>query len=106
MPQNGYWIECIPVETGNNDLNTSEDDCGLYRAAIASIPEASVLATSPDSAIEELRNKLAALRHDYCTRGKNMPEHDNPVSPPRNPRSTKGWISVYVKMNDCCKTQT
>ena len=101
MPQNGYWIECIPVTVGDTDKEKG-DGCGMYRAAIASIPEANVLAKTPDSAIQQLRDKLAAVRHEYCQRGKTLPEHDNPINPPRNPRSTKGWISIYVKMNDCC----
>lgn len=100
MPQNGYWIECTPVVNGDNEVK--DGDSALYRAAIASIPEANVLAKTPDGAIQQLRDKLAAVRHDYCTKGKNLPEHDNPISPPRNNKSVKGWISVYVKMNDCC----
>lgn len=104
MPQNGYWIECVPVTVGDTTDKDQSDSSRMYRAAIASIPEANVLAKSPDSAIQQLRDKLAAVRHEYCTRGKTLPEHDNPVSPPRNPKSTKGWISVYVKMNDdCCQ---
>jgi predicted RNase H-like HicB family nuclease len=103
VPQNGYWIECIPVATGDSDKDDGQGADGLYRAEIASIPEANALAKTPDKAIQELRDKLSALRHDYCTRGKDLPEHDNPVRPPRNSKSTKGWISVYVQMNDCCK---
>lgn len=101
MPQNGYWIECVPVSNGDNDQKAN-DGAPLYRAQIAAIPEAQVLAQTPDSAIQQLRDKLAAVRHDYCTKGKNLPEHDNPISPPRNNKSVKGWISVYVKMSDCC----
>lgn len=98
MPQNGYWIECIPVSTGQND-----NGANLYEAKICSIPEAKATADTPEHAIQELRNKLAALRHDYCTKGKNLPEHDNPILPPRHKASHKGWISIYVKMNDCCQ---
>lgn len=99
MPQNGYWIECIPVSGENCD----QIDNTLYSAEIASIPEAKVFATTPDKAIQALRDKLKALRHDYCMRGKDLPEHDSPVSPPRNMCSVKGWISVYVQMSDCCR---
>jgi hypothetical protein len=77
-------------------------DTALYSAAIASIPEAKVFATTPDKAIQELRDKLKALRHDYCVRGKELPEHDNPIRPPRNMHSVKGWISVYIQMSECC----
>ncbi len=98
MPQNGYWIECVPI--GTSDTNKD-----LYHAVIASIPEAKVTATSPDMAIQELRDKLLALRHDYCVQGRMLPEHDNPVRPPRNSKSTKGWISIYVKMTECCHNQ-
>jgi len=101
VPQNGYWIECIPVADGDTD-NELADCSRMYRAAIASIPEANVLAKTPDSAIQQLRDKLASVRHEYCTRGKTLPEHDSPITPPRNNHSVKGWISVYVKMNDCC----
>jgi len=101
MPQNGYWIECIPVCTGSTE--PAENAGPLYHASIAAIPEAGVTAKTPDTAIQELRDKLLTLRHDYCQRGKDLPAHDNPVQPPRNLRSTKGWISVYVKMVDCCK---
>ena len=102
MPQNGYWIECIPVIAEDMDQEKG-DSSRMYRAAIASIPEANVLANTPDSAIQELRDKLASVRHEYCERGKMLPEHDNPVKPPRNFKSTKGWISIYVKMTDCCQ---
>lgn len=101
VPQNGYWIECVPVTMGNTD-QAKENEGAMYRAAIASIPEANVLARSPDSAIQQLRDKLASVRHEYCKNGKDLPAHDNPVKPPRNSKSTKGWISIYVKMNDCC----
>ncbi len=109
MPQNGYWIECIPVTVGDSDQKSdqkADDKCRMYRAVIASIPEANVLAPSPDSAIQQLRDKLASVRHEYCRTGKNLPAHDNPVKPPRNLKSTQGWISIYVKMAGCCNHQT
>ncbi len=102
MPQNGYWVECVPV-LGENLDETSTDGAGLYLAAIASIPEARVIAKTPENAIQQLRDKLASVRHEYCQSGKDLPAHDNPVRPPRNTRLTKGWISVYVKMADCCR---
>lgn len=103
MPQNGYWIECIPVATGNDDLKNGEEIASLYRAVIASIPEASVEAKTPDTAIQALRDKLANLRHDYSKRGQSLPEHDNPIRPPRNMKAVKGWISLYVQMSDNCE---
>ena len=105
MPQNGYWIECIPVSSLETDGDTklkSGEAADLYRAEIASIPEARVTAKTPDGEIQQLRDKLASVRHDYCTRGKNLPEHDNPITPPRNNKAVRGWISIYVKMSDCC----
>jgi predicted RNase H-like HicB family nuclease len=105
MPKNGYWIECIPIGANTAEspagLNTDKDF--IYHATIPSFPEAKASASSPDKAIQALRDKLATLRHEYCTQGRSLPEHDNPVSPPRNFKSTQGWISVYVKMSECCK---
>lgn len=106
MPQNGYWIECIPVSAGDKrdqeGQNFGADD-NLYSAMISSIPEARVFATTPDKAIQELRDKLKSLRHEYCRQGKAFPDHDNPVRPPRNMGSVRGWISVYVQAAECCK---
>lgn len=101
MPQNGYWIECVPVTKNGNEAQ--EDIDLLYSAMISSIPETKTYAPTPDKAIQKLRDKLAALRHDYCLQGKELPEHDNPIRPPRNISSVRGWISVYVQMNECCK---
>ena len=109
MPQNGYWIECVPVSNGDDSQSQDAQEAdmsNLYRAVISSIPEAKMLAQTPDKAIQGLRDKLIALRHDYCRQGKQLPDHDNPVRPPRNLSSTKGWISVYVKMAECCKSQS
>jgi hypothetical protein len=100
MPQNGYWIECTPVSPEQNN-----DAVDLYEAMICSIPEAKATADTPDNAIQELRNKLTDLRHDYCMRGKKLPEHDSPISPPRHNTPYKGWISIYIKMTDCCQAK-
>lgn len=105
MPQNGYWIECVPVTVGDADKEKN-DSSRMYQAAIASIPEANVLAKTPDSAIQQLRDKLTAVRQEYYKRGQVMPAHDNPIIPPRNPKAAKGWISVYVKLNDSCHNDT
>ena len=103
MPYNGYWIECIPVTSGDNEhINTEQTAAdNLYRAEVASIPEAKVFSDTPDHAIQELRDKLKALRSEYSSRGKTLPDHDNPVRPPRNMGAVRGWISVYVKMGEC-----
>lgn len=92
MPQNGYWIECIPL-----------NETDLYEATICSIPDAKIRAKSPDIAIQKLRDRLASLRHEYCTQGRVLPEHDNPVIPPRGSCNQRGWISVYVQMVECCR---
>jgi hypothetical protein len=100
MPYNGYWIECIPVTNGDAEHISNTSDTS-YQAEVASIPEAKVFADTPDHAIQQLRDKLKALRSEYRSHGKEMPEHDNPVRPPRNMGSIRGWISVYVKMGEC-----
>lgn len=101
MPQNGYWIECIPVSMGQEN-----DGAGFqYEAMICAIPEAKAIASTPDNAIQELRNKLQTLRHEYCSQGRNLPEHDSPIRPPRHLASHQGWISVYVKMSECCQNK-
>lgn len=101
MPRNGYWIECIPV---SGERKTIEDNNvePLYRAIISSIPEAKVTGESPDEAINKLRAKLKALNRYYRMTGKSWPERDNPVSPPRNLSSVRGWISVYVQIAENC----
>ena len=103
MPQNGYWIECIPVSAGQENIKGSNIYPACYEAKICSIPEAIATADTPDSAIQKLRDKLAGLRHDYCMKGKELPAPDSPIRPPRHTVNHQGWISVYVKMNDCCQ---
>ena len=99
MPQNGYWIECVPVSNDDKDVKTGMNSF-LYQAMIAAIPEIKALARTPHNAIEELRAKLDSLRTDYDRMGKHLPEHDNPIRPPRYSRSVKGRISVYVNVGD------
>lgn len=97
MPRNGYWIECIPVrEQGNQNSFIIHED-GLYSATSASFPDVAEMASSPDQAIEKLRNRLKTIRLDYKEKGKLLPELDNPVRPPHRLRSVTGWISVYVE---------
>lgn len=105
MPQNGYWIECIPVTNGDLIKNNMVEDCKGYSASIATIPEAKVTAESPDKAIQLLRDKLTSLRHRYCTEGRTLPAHDSPIIPPRGRCNINGWISVYVQMAECCQTR-
>jgi len=85
------------METTGNVQESEE----RYSAIISSIPEISVEADSPGVAIERLQMKLRALSRYYRMSGKMMPELDNPVQPPRNRGSARGWISVYVRVVDC-----
>jgi predicted RNase H-like HicB family nuclease len=102
MPQNGYWIECVPVTNEDEELAKPSEE-GQYRAMVAALPEVRACAPTPDQAIQKLRDKLKALKCNYHNEGRLLPEHDNPISPPRNRRSIKGWISVYVQLNENCK---
>lgn len=96
MPRNGYWIECIPVRNRANE-NSAPD---LYTATTVSFPEVAEMATSPDQAIEKLRNRLKKIRADYSECGKLLPELDNPVRPPSRLRNVSGWISVYIDITE------
>ena len=96
MPRKGYWAECVPVN-GNADQNLSPD---LYSASISSLPEISVYAPSPDKAIEKLRTRLKQVKHDYEAQGQNLPYQDNPVRPPNRLRFVRGWMSVYINVDD------
>ena len=122
MPQNGYWIECVPIKLATDTLDeNSQFECqngeqikrsltngdgviteAQYRAVISSFPELDVVAQSPDQAIDKLRHKLRALSRYYRMTAKSFPERDNPVRPPKNLRSVQGWISVYVQFSEQC----
>ncbi|MDD3020236.1 MAG: hypothetical protein PHX61_04550 [Alphaproteobacteria bacterium] len=115
MPQNGYWIECIPVKIATGTLGLTENESAVidqgdrnnyqgdqYRAILSSIPDLNVVAQSPDQAIDKLRHKLRALGRYYRMTGRILPESDNPVRPPKNLRSVHGWISVYVQFTEKC----
>lgn len=97
MPRNGYWIECMPLE---EDVRKPENGDDLYSARLSSLPDVKVVAPSPDAAIEKLRAKLRALNRYYRMLGKDLPERDNPVRPPRNCLAGRGWISVYVQIGE------
>ncbi len=101
MPKNGYWIECTPVAMDSasvNELAGVEE----YKASLPTIPDINVIAKSPDQAIDKLRRKLKALKRYYQMTGKELPETDSPISPPRQKRGCRngGWISVYVQISD------
>ena len=100
MPRNGYWIECVPVREQTTESPSVFSAETLYSATAESFPEVSEMAPSPDQAIEKLRNRLKAIRSDYCDNGRLLPELDNPVRPPHKLRSISGWISVYVEFPD------
>ncbi|MDY0029729.1 MAG: hypothetical protein RBR86_07285 [Pseudobdellovibrionaceae bacterium] len=114
MPQNGYWIECVPIKLAADTLELTRElhhngkhialnaSDGQYRAVFSSIPELDVVAQSPDVAIDMLRQKLRALSRYYRMTGRSFPERDNPVHPPKNLRSVQGWISVYVQFSEKC----
>ncbi|HNQ91553.1 MAG TPA: hypothetical protein PKI93_01325 [Alphaproteobacteria bacterium] len=104
MPRNGYWIECVPLSDKPSvpDLPI-EQYVEQYRAVFSSIPDLDVVAQTPDQAIDRLRHKLQALGRYYRMKGRDLPESDNPVRPPRNLRSVQGWISVYVQFSENCQ---
>lgn len=101
MPKNGYWIECAPVATEclsiGNMMEVEE-----YKASLPAIPDINVVAKSPDQAIDRLRRKLKALKRYYQMTGKELPEKDNPITPPRQKGGCRngGRISVYVQVGD------
>lgn len=94
MPRNGYWIECVPVQSKANQNQAAD----LYSATTESFPDLAEMAPSPDAAIEQLRHRLKTIRNDYKQTGKILPELDNPVRPPNRLRSVSGWISVYIEV--------
>ena len=117
MPQQGYWIECIPLHSVNSehiqklqlqnlaDLAENQNASGdLYSATAESFPDLVVTASTPDKAIEKLRNRLRKVRDDYQLTGKVLPELDNPVRPPQRLRQIQGWISVYVDITAQCNS--
>ncbi len=106
MPKNGYWIECVPLSSVNSEdmarrLSHNENlSPDLYAASVEHFPDLSVTASSPDAAIEQLRNRLKSIRNDYSKTGKILPDLDNPVRPPQRLRKLQGWISVYVEVSE------
>jgi hypothetical protein len=98
MPRNGYWVECIPLDRDSvNQAHLSPD---LYSASSGSFPDVTETASSPDQAIEKLRDRLRTIRQHYHLTGKILPEMDNPVRPPTRLRSVQGWISVYINIGE------
>jgi hypothetical protein len=72
----------------------------LYSASSGSFPDVTETASSPDQAIEKLRDRLRTIRQQYHLTGKILPEMDNPVRPPTRLRSIQGWISVYINIGE------
>lgn len=106
MPKNGYWIECIPITSDRKSelagIEEQEPDSMEYTASLPTIPDIKVIAKSPDQAIDRLRRKLKALKRYYQMTGKELPEKDSPITPPRQKSGCRngGWISVYVHVGD------
>ncbi len=94
MGNKGYWVECIPVQQKSNQ-NFGAD---LYNASIDSFPDMMVSASSPDMAVQKLREKLAKVKKYYEMTGRNLPEAHNPMVPAKKMRDVKGWMSIYVAM--------
>ncbi len=105
MARNGYWIECVPLSTGEAHVTPGLSN-EKYRAVLSALPDLNVTAQTPDLAIDRLRHKLKALQRYYRIKGKILPEGDNPVNPPRNLRSVQGWISVYVQFAENCSNRS
>ncbi|MEK7801416.1 MAG: hypothetical protein AAB276_03080 [Pseudomonadota bacterium] len=103
MPVNGYWIECVPITKHiGEDESVNLTASGLYNARLATLPDVNVMASSPDQAINRLRQKLRALSRYYRIKGQDLPAMDNPVQPPRTVDAMRGWISVYVQVENIC----
>ncbi len=98
MPRNGYWVECVPLNSNGHPAHLLKEPPDLYSASSASFPEITETAHSPDQAIEQLRDRLRNIRQQYHRTGKLLPEMDNPVRPPTRLRAIQGWISVYIEM--------
>ena len=98
MPRNGYWVECIPLD--GDTLSQAHLSPDLYSASSGSFPDVTETASSPDQAIQKLRDRLRIIRQHYHLTGKILPEMDNPVRPPTRLRSIQGWISVYIDIGD------
>lgn len=96
MLSKGYWVECVPVNA-NFEQDTEQP---AYTASVESFPEICAQASSPDKAIEKLRAKLKSLKEEYKKNGQSLPALDNPVEPSNRLRRVRGWISVYMEVED------
>ncbi|MGE4312757.1 MAG: hypothetical protein AB7E85_00625 [Pseudobdellovibrionaceae bacterium] len=96
MTDKGYWIECIPVHSNTNE-NFLPD---LYSASIDSFPDMSVTAASPDMAVQKLREKLRKIKNYYAMTGRTLPEAHNPMTPTGRHRAVRGWMSVYMNVEE------
>ncbi|MCS5597927.1 MAG: hypothetical protein VX740_02085 [Pseudomonadota bacterium] len=97
MSRKGYWIECMPLWEQANE-NAAPD---LYRASVTAIPDMVENAPSASKAIQKLRDRLKELKAQYSEEhGVILPRLENPVRPPKRPDSVRGWMSVYIEMNE------
>ena len=95
MSEKGYWIDCIPVSKSSNE-NFSHD---LYSASIDNFPEMSVTASSPDMAVEKLRQKLKQVKKYYALTGRSLPRKHNRMMPSVKKASSTAWMSIYIDVD-------
>lgn len=97
MSRRGYWVECMPLWEQANE-NASPD---MYRASVPALPEMIERAPSASLAIQKLRDRLTELKKVHAVQGRiALPRLENPVRPPKRPDSVRGWMSVYIEMQD------
>lgn len=104
MPRNGYWVECVPATA--EQINISQEIvAGGYVASPTSFPDVHETASTPDEAINRIRDRLIKVRKTYSQSGKILPEMDNPVRPPNRLRNVQGWISVYIVLSENARSE-
>lgn len=96
MPRKGYWVECMPLWEQANENATPD----MYRASVPALPEMMERAPSASQAIQKLRNRLKDLRQESEKGQAILPKLENPVRPPKRPDTVRGWMSVYIEVQD------